>query len=79
MAPIRQLVAGLAGEVREIGGDLQHRLLVAVLDDRHEEPVRRVDRAADVVVLLVDDLERFGIETAVELRERLQAAGELPS
>ena len=45
----------LARQVGQLPGDLEHALAVHVADDRHEQPLRRVDRDADVVVVLQDE------------------------
>ena len=43
-------------QLRELGGDLHHVLLVGVPDDRHEQAAVGVDGDADVDVFLDDDL-----------------------
>ena len=49
-------------------------LLVDVADDRHDQPAVRVDRHADVHVLLQHDRLAGHVHGAVELRELLERA-----
>jgi hypothetical protein len=57
-------------QLAHLGGDLQHALLVGVLEHRHHQAVRRVGRKADVEVLLVD--QRIAVQAGVEVGELLQ-------
>src|SRR4051794_41132410 len=47
---------GGAGQLGELTRDVEDALRAGVLDDRHDEPVRRVGGEADVVVALDDEL-----------------------
>ena len=50
-------------------------LLIHVADDRHQQPVLRIDGDADVNVLLEHDLFAGDVDRGVELREHLQRRG----
>ena len=77
MSAGRQLaVARLLRELAHLVRDLEHALLVGVLDDRHDQAVRRVGGEADVEVLLQDEL--LAVEAGVELGELLQRGDRRP-
>ncbi len=63
-------VARLLRQLAHLGGDLQHALLVGVLDHRHDQAVRRVGGEADVEVLLQHQM--VALQAGVELGELLQ-------
>src|SRR4029453_16022961 len=48
--------ARLRGELAHLLRNLQNALLIGVLDDRHDEAVRRVRREADMEVLFEDEV-----------------------
>ncbi len=53
--------AGLFGELAELAGEVDHALLVDVLDHRHDQAVGRVDRDADVPIATQD--QRAAVRT----------------
>src|SRR5262245_8610152 len=69
VARLELTVARELGEVRKLVRDVEHALAVGVAHDRHDQAARRVDRHADVVVLLDDHVLARLVERGVELRE----------
>ena len=67
--------ARLLGELAELGGELEHALLVDVADDRHQQAAIGVDGDADVEVLLEDQRLAGHVDRRVDLRERLERRG----
>ena len=63
-------LARLAGQLRRLARDVDDALLVDVLDDRHDQTVRRVGGEADVPVVLEDQV--LAVERAVHRRVLLQ-------
>ena len=59
----------------DVGGDRRQVLLVGVLHDRNDQPVRRGDRDADVVLVVQHDLAGGLVEGAVDDRHFLQCPG----
>jgi len=51
-------------------------LAVRVADHWNQQPAISVDGDADVVVALVDGLQRLHVRAGVQLRERLQPGGD---
>ena len=60
---------------RQLAGDLQDAHLIDVAHHRHDQAARRIDRHAQVDVLLVDDLLLLFVEARVEQRMLPQGQG----
>ena len=72
VAGFQLAVARELGDVAELLGDVEHALAVGVAHHRDDEAARRVDRDADVVVLLDDQALARLVERGVELGVLLQ-------
>ena len=72
VAGLELAVARELGDVAELLRDVEHALAVGVAHHRDDEAARRVDRDADVVVLLDDQALARLVERGVELGVLLQ-------
>ena len=62
----------LAGEIRQLGGDREHRLSLRVPDDWDEQAEIGVDGDADVVIVLDHQLASAHVDTGIERGKRLE-------
>ena len=78
--------AGPRRQQRQFAGDVENAQPIDVANHRHDQPAGRIDRHAQVDILLVDDLLLFLVEARVQQgmlpqgqRHRLHAQTASPS
>ena len=70
--------AGPCGQRGQLLGDLQNAQPIGVAHHRHDQAAGRIDRHAEIDVLLVDDLLFLFVEARVEQRMLPQRQGHRP-